>query len=98
VTVTPDELAEDEIQEAFQAYQPVGCVQCNNTGYRGRMGLYEVLYMTDEVRELILHKGSSSEITAAAVQGGMHRIRQDGLEKARQGLTSVPEVFRVLGT
>jgi type II secretory ATPase GspE/PulE/Tfp pilus assembly ATPase PilB-like protein len=46
VTVTPDELAEDEIQEAFQAYQPVGCVQCNNTGYRGRMGLYEVLYMT----------------------------------------------------
>jgi type IV pilus assembly protein PilB len=46
VTVTPDELAEDVIQEAFQAYQPVGCVQCNNTGYRGRMGLYEVLYMT----------------------------------------------------
>jgi type IV pilus assembly protein PilB len=98
VTVTPEELADDGIQEAFQAFQPVGCVQCNNTGYRGRIGLYEVLYMTEEVRELILHKGSSGEITSAAVRGGMHRIRQDGIEKARQGLTSIPEVFRVLGT
>jgi type IV pilus assembly protein PilB len=98
ITVTPEELSDDGIEEPFQAYQPVGCVQCNNTGYRGRVGLYEVLFMTDEVRELILHKGSSGEIAAAAVRGGMHSIREDGIEKAKQGLTSIPEVLRVLGT
>jgi type IV pilus assembly protein PilB len=100
VSITPDELLNhgDEVGEGFQAYEPGGCVHCNHTGYRGRVGLYEVLSMTDEVRELILHKGSSTEIKDAAVRGGMHRIREDGFEKARQGLTSVAEVLRVLGS
>jgi type IV pilus assembly protein PilB len=98
VTVSPDELVSIGIKESFQAYEPGGCVQCNNTGYRGRIGLYEVLSMTDEVRDLILHKSSGSEITAAAVRNGMHRMHQDGLEKAQQGHTSVAEVLRVLGT
>jgi type IV pilus assembly protein PilB len=99
-SVTPDELVESSqaVGDGFQAYEPVGCVQCNNTGYRGRLGLYEVLSMTDEVRDLILHKASSSDISDAAVRGGMHRIREDGFEKARQGKTSVAEVLRVLGS
>ncbi len=101
VTVTPDELLDESAEgvgDGFQAYEPGGCVHCNDTGYRGRLGLYEVLSMTEEVRELILHKASSGEITAAAVRGGMHRIREDGFEKARQGKTSVAEVLRVLGS
>ncbi len=97
VTVTPDELIESAGSEPFEAFEPRGCAQCSNTGFRGRLGLYEVMMMNDEIRDLILHKASSGEITQAAVRGGMHRIREDGLEKARQGLTSVAEVLRVLG-
>jgi type IV pilus assembly protein PilB len=81
----------------FEAYEPVGCVECNGSGYRGRIGLYEVLVLTDEIRELILSKSASGEIEAAAVAGGMHRLRDDGLEKVRDGITSIPEMLRVLG-
>jgi type IV pilus assembly protein PilB len=81
-----------------KVYEPVGCVSCGGTGYLGRIGLYEVLVLTDEVRALILERASSKEIEAAAVDAGMHRLRDDGLEKVRQGITSMPEVVRVLGT
>ena len=82
----------------FEPYEPVGCVECNATGYRGRIGLYEVLVLTDEIRALILSKAASGEIEAAAVAAGMHRLRDDGLEKVRDGITSIPEMLRVLGT
>jgi type IV pilus assembly protein PilB len=81
----------------FEAYEPVGCVECNATGYRGRIGLYEVLVLTDEIRTLILNKASSGEIEQAAVAAGMHRLRDDGLQKVRDGITSIPEMLRVLG-
>jgi type IV pilus assembly protein PilB len=80
-----------------EVYNPVGCVDCNATGYSGRIGLYEVLVLNDEIRSLILSKASSGEIEAAAVDAGMHRLRDDGFDKVRQGVTSVPEVLRVLG-
>ena len=57
-----------------------------------------MLVLTDEVRALILDKASSKEIEAVAVDAGMHRLRNDGLEKVRRGITSMPEVVRVLGT
>jgi type IV pilus assembly protein PilB len=78
-------------------YEPQGCVSCIGTGYRGRVGLYEVLTLTEELRGLIVNKADSGDIEAAAVAAGMHRMREDGLEKARQGLTSVAEVMRVVG-
>jgi len=78
-------------------YEPVGCVTCNNTGYSGRVGLYEVLVMNDEIRSLILAKASNTEIEAAAVKAGMSRLREDGMEKVREGVTSLAEVVRVLG-
>jgi type IV pilus assembly protein PilB len=83
--------------EPFAAYEPVGCMHCHGTGYRGRVGLYEILQMNEQIRATILAKGSADEITAAAVAAGMHRLRDDGIEKVRQGVTSVPEVLRVLG-
>jgi type IV pilus assembly protein PilB len=78
-------------------FEPEGCVSCIGTGYRGRVGLYEVLTLTEELRGLIVAKAASGEIESAAVAAGMHRMREDGLEKARQGLTSVAEVMRVVG-
>ncbi len=78
-------------------FEPVGCVSCLGTGYRGRIGLYEVLILNEEIRSLIITKASSGDIKAAAVAAGMHSMRDDGLEKARQGITSVAEVLRVVG-
>lgn len=78
-------------------HEPEGCVSCIGTGYRGRVGLYEVMTLTEELRGLIVAKAPSGEIEAAAVAAGMHRMRDDGLEKAAQGITSVAEVMRVVG-
>jgi type IV pilus assembly protein PilB len=88
----------EQVGRGFQAYGPVGCMRCGGTGYRGRTGLYEVMVFSKEIRSLILNKASADEIAASAVAGGMRRLREDGLEKVRQGVTSVPEVLRVLGT
>jgi type IV pilus assembly protein PilB len=99
----PAELSAEELEEIGLAqgegkiYEPVGCVTCNGTGYSGRIGLYEVLVLNDEIRSLILTKASSGEIEQAAVAAGMHRLREDGLGKVRGGLTSLAEVLRVLG-
>jgi type IV pilus assembly protein PilB len=82
----------------IDAYEPGGCVRCGGVGYRGRIGIYEVMVVSGELRSLILRKASGDEIAAAAVGAGMRRLRQDGLEKVRQGITSVPEVLRVVGT
>jgi type IV pilus assembly protein PilB len=99
----PANLSAKELREIGIAdgkgeiYEPVGCVTCNGTGYSGRIGLYEVLLLNDEIRSLILAKASSGEIEEAAVKAGMHRLRDDGWEKVRQGITSPAEVTRVLG-
>jgi type IV pilus assembly protein PilB len=81
-----------------EIYEPAGCVTCNGTGYSGRIGLYEVMVVNDDIRSMILAKASSNEIEQAAVSAGMHRLRDDGFEKVREGVTSLPEVLRVLGT
>ena len=80
------------------AFEPGGCARCGGTGFRGRVGIYEVMRMTAEVRARILDRGSGMEIADAAMRGGMRPMREDGIEKARMGVTSVPEVLRVLGT
>ena len=67
-------------------------------GYRGRIGIYEVMAVSEEIGSLILRKASSDEIAAAAIAAGMRRLRDDGLDKVRQGITSIPEVLRVLGS
>ena len=81
----------------IDAYEPGGCVACGGIGYRGRIGLYEVMVLTKELRSLILQKASGEEIAAAAVESGMRRLRDDGLEKVRRGITTIPEVLRVVG-
>ncbi|MFP6664868.1 MAG: type IV-A pilus assembly ATPase PilB [Deltaproteobacteria bacterium] len=72
-----------------------GCPHCGDTGYRGRTALYEVMRMTDAMRELVLAGGSATELKQQAVADGMISLRQAGIEKIRQGLTTVEEVMRV---
>jgi type IV pilus assembly protein PilB len=67
-------------------------------GYRGRTGLYEVMTMSEELRALALGRASSEQLAAAAVREGMRRLRDDGLDKVRAGITSIAEVARVTGS
>ena len=82
----------------LEGYDPVGCRRCNGSGYRGRIGLYEVMKVTPEIQAIALERRSAEEICDVAVRQGMRRLRDDGLEKARQGITSIAEVLRVVGS
>jgi type IV pilus assembly protein PilB len=87
-----------EAPRALNAFEPAGCVSCAQTGFKGRTGLYEVLAMTDAVRRLILDGARNDELMRVAREQGMRTLHEAGLEKVAQGLTSVPEVLRVLGS
>ena len=78
----------------IKTYKGKGCPTCNNTGYKGRIGLYEVMEVTDELRELILIGASSLELRKKAIEDGMITLRESGLHKIRSGLTSLEEVVR----
>jgi type IV pilus assembly protein PilB len=82
----------------IEAYDAVGCGRCNGMGYRGRIGLYEVMTMSEELRELTLQRSSADRIAALAVAQGMRRLREDGLDKVKTGLTSMSEIARVTGS
>ena len=75
-------------------YYGSGCDLCNNTGYKGRVGLYEVMEVTEELRELILVGASSLELRRKAIEQGMITLRQSGLQKVKNGVTTVEEVVR----
>jgi type II secretory ATPase GspE/PulE/Tfp pilus assembly ATPase PilB-like protein len=75
-------------------YSGKGCEECRDTGYRGRIGIFELLPITPELRELILQKRSNAELKATA-QKTMYTMHQDALQKAATGLTSLEEILRV---
>jgi type IV pilus assembly protein PilB len=85
---TPSEANE------LETYKGQGCATCNGTGYKGRVGLYEVMEITDELRELILVGASSLELRKRAIDEGMLTLRASGLEKIRQGMTTLEEIVR----
>ena len=78
----------------LKTYKGKGCSTCNNTGYKGRIGLYEVLEINDDVRELILIGASALELRKKAIDDGMITLRESGLQKVRNGLTTLEEVVR----
>jgi type IV pilus assembly protein PilB len=79
----------------IQPYEPVGCSRCSASGYRGRVGIYEVMTVSEEIRTQILQHASVDEIAATAAREGMRRLQDDGIEKVRAGLTSLEEVQRM---
>ncbi len=87
-------LAEYGLYES-EAFEPVGCTRCAATGYRGRMGIYEVMSVSEEIRSLVLSRGSVDEIAATAMGQGMRRMRDDGIAKVRAGQTSIAEIERM---
>ncbi|HMA77402.1 MAG TPA: ATPase, T2SS/T4P/T4SS family, partial [Candidatus Krumholzibacteriaceae bacterium] len=88
------ELGLKKEEANFEIYQPVGCPRCNNTGYKGRAGLYEVMLVSGRIKEMILDRSSNAEIKTQAVKEGMFTLRRDGVDKIKSGITSVEEVLK----
>jgi type IV pilus assembly protein PilB len=79
----------------LEVREPVGCARCGGTGYRGRVGLFEVMQVGDEVRRLTIERAPADTIRAAAMADGMRRLRDDGMDKVAAGITSFAEITRV---
>jgi type IV pilus assembly protein PilB len=86
-------FAPDEVK-TLRIKRGRGCERCNNTGYKGRLGLFEVLQFTDEIRDMILSGASSIELKRKAIEEGMVSLRMAGLQKIREGATTLDEVLR----
>ena len=82
---------EDDVDGSWTPYRPVGCTMCSN-GYKGRVGIYQVMPITDEIQRIILRDGSALEIAAQAESEGVRSLRQSGLHKVKLGMTSLEEV------
>jgi type IV pilus assembly protein PilB len=99
VSYDPDVLIElgipKEEMENFKFYKGEGCNECNGTGYRGRIGVYEVMPITPKIKEMILKEATSEAIREVAREEGMRTLREDGIVKIKKGITTVEEVLRV---
>ena len=87
------ELRPDDVQGRIFWYGK-GCEQCNNTGYRGRQGIYEIMLLDDEMRDMIVQHASTQQLRVEAKKRGMRTLRQSGLRKVKEGLTTIEEVVR----
>jgi type IV pilus assembly protein PilB len=96
--LTPEALMDigfsKEETAKLKVYKPAGCNYCHNTGYKGRIGLFEVMEITDDIRDLILSRAQSKEIKKKSMENGMTTLRRSGLKKIMEGSTSVEEVLR----
>jgi type IV pilus assembly protein PilB len=84
-----------QVASDLDAYEPGGCTRCSGSGYKGRTGLYEVMVVSDEIRDLTVERASADDIRKVAVSQGMQTLPADGFEKVKNGITSIAEVARV---
>jgi type IV pilus assembly protein PilB len=81
--------------ESVDLYEGKGCDKCNQTGYRGRVAIHEVLMVTPDIQKLILSSPSNDELRQVALREGMISLKDDGIDKVRQGATTIKEIMRV---
>jgi type IV pilus assembly protein PilB len=95
--ISPEALAGAGVQAGaeLEGYEPVGCPRCNESGYRGRVGIYSAMSMSETLKELTIQRAAEPEIAAVAEEEGMLTLREDGVSKVRAGVTSLEEVLRV---
>jgi type IV pilus assembly protein PilB len=84
----------EEEADTTEIYAGRGCGKCNNTGYKGRIGLYEVMPVSSTIRDLIFANASTAEIRKKGIEEGMITLRRSGLYKIKGGITTIEEVFR----
>jgi len=98
-TVIPDEalleagFKEEDLDGTWLPYKPVGCERCNGNGYKGRVGIYQVMPISEDIERIILNHGTALEIEAQAKKDGVRTLRESGLLKVKQGMTSLEEVL-----
>lgn len=92
------ELGINESPAELTLFERKGCVACNDTGYKGRLGLYEVMEINQKIRDMIIERASNNEIKQCAIATGMATLRMDGLDKFKKGQTSLEEVLRETAT
>jgi type IV pilus assembly protein PilB len=88
-------FTEEDINKGLEIFKGKGCSKCSNTGYKGRLALYEVMKITNPIRDLIVHGGSTEELRALARKEGMRTLRESGLRKIKEGMTTIDEVLSV---
>mgnify|MGYP005857060997 CR=1 FL=1 len=92
----PESLERLNLPPGTRLYRGQGCEFCRNTGYMGRLGVFELLEIDDEMRMLITQEASAPEIRRKALEMGMYTLQQDGIRKVLNGQTSIEEAMRVL--
>jgi type IV pilus assembly protein PilB len=85
-----------EADASVEFYRGTGCDYCRGTGYRGRIGIFELMVVSDAIRDMIVHRAPASEIKAQAIREGMRTLRDDGLEKVMSGISTIDEILRVV--
>jgi type IV pilus assembly protein PilB len=100
-TPTAEELESNRFpwndgEELPALFRPVGCAACGKTGYRGRLAVHEVMTVSEEIERMVVEKASSEEIGRIAREQGMSTLRQDGMAKVLEGITSIEEILRVV--
>jgi type IV pilus assembly protein PilB len=91
-------LTQYDIHTDVEAFRAEGCKRCGYSGYKGRIGIYEAMLISEEIRELTIERGSAEQVRKVAIAQGMRTLQQDGLDKFRQGLTTIQEIARITGS
>ena len=91
----PESVLDEHGLAGVEPYEAVGCPRCGGSGYRGRVGVYEVMTVSEHIRALILERASMDTMLTIATREGMCRLRDDGLQKVREGITSIAEIERM---
>jgi type IV pilus assembly protein PilB len=89
-------FSEEEVGSGLRLYKAVGCEECSGTGYRGRVGLFEIMEMNEDLQRLFLRQAPAEQLRATALQAGMRSLRRDALDKVKAGVTTLDEVARVV--
>jgi len=84
---------EEDLDGSWKPYEPVGCDRCSGSGYKGRVGIYQLMPISESIERIILASGSALDIESQAQSEGIRNLRQSGLLKVKQGLTSLEEVL-----
>lgn len=83
------------LEEKTDFYKGKGCAKCMNTGYKGRIGIFELMILDDSIRNLVIGKVPTEEIRKKAIASGMTTLKEEGIQKIKEGITTVEEVLRV---
>jgi len=98
VVLRAGSLSQYQIHTDLEAYKANGCKRCGYSGYKGRLGIYEAMVVSEEIRELTIERASADQIRQVSVAQGMRTLQQDGIDKVRMGATSIQEIARITGS